>query len=69
MSVDVEGLDLEVVRSNDWQMFRPKYVLVESYEHLVRDVQAGVIHEYMLEQQYDLFAKTVFTLIYEDQTR
>jgi FkbM family methyltransferase len=69
MSVDVEGLDLEVVRSNDWQMFRAKYVLVESYEHMVQDVQAGVIHEYMLEQQYGLFAKTVFTLIYEDQAK
>jgi hypothetical protein len=50
-------------------MFRAKYVLVESYEHMVQDVQAGVIHEYMLEQQYGLFAKTVFTLIYEDQAK
>jgi FkbM family methyltransferase len=29
MSVDVEGFDLEVIGSNDWQRFRPKLVLVE----------------------------------------
>ena len=31
MSVDVEGLDLEVLRSNDWTRFRPGYVLAECF--------------------------------------
>lgn len=30
MSIDVEGLDLEVVQSNDWEKYRPKILLVES---------------------------------------
>jgi FkbM family methyltransferase len=29
MSVDVEGLDLEVLQSNDWERFRPTIVMVE----------------------------------------
>ncbi len=29
MNVDVEGYDLEALRSNDWQRFRPKFVVVE----------------------------------------
>jgi FkbM family methyltransferase len=30
MSLDVEGLDLEVLKSNDWQKYRPKVLVVES---------------------------------------
>lgn len=30
MSIDVEGLDLEVVQSNDWKKYRPRILLVES---------------------------------------
>ena len=29
MSIDVEGLDLEVLSSNDWSKYRPKLILVE----------------------------------------
>lgn len=29
MSIDVEGLDLEVLQSNDWTRYRPKILLVE----------------------------------------
>ncbi len=29
LSVDTEGLDLSVLRSNDWDAFRPRFVLVE----------------------------------------
>jgi FkbM family methyltransferase len=30
MNIDVEGLDLDVLRSNNWQRYRPKFVLVEA---------------------------------------
>lgn len=30
LSVDVEGKDEEVLRSNDWQRFRPRFVLAET---------------------------------------
>ena len=29
ISVDVEGLDLQVLKSNDWNLYRPEFVLVE----------------------------------------
>ncbi len=29
MSVDVEGMDLEVLKSNDWKKYRPKVVIAE----------------------------------------
>lgn len=33
MSVDAEGLDLEILQSNDWERFRPALVMVEIDRH------------------------------------
>lgn len=30
LNIDVEGYDFSVLKSNDWNMFRPRYVLVEN---------------------------------------
>ena len=30
-SIDVEGLDLEVLKSNDWKKFSPQFILVETH--------------------------------------
>lgn len=46
MSVDCEGHDLTVLKSNDWSRFRPEYVLVEDHgkaatespDHILREV-------------------------------
>ena len=33
MTVDTEGLDLEVLKSNDWNKYRPKLICVETLKH------------------------------------
>jgi FkbM family methyltransferase len=33
MTIDTEGYDIEVLKSNDWQKYRPAYVLLESLEY------------------------------------
>lgn len=33
ISVDTEGYDLEVLKSNNWDKFRPTLICVESFEH------------------------------------
>ena len=33
MSVDTEGFDMVVLRSNNWEMFRPKLICIESVAH------------------------------------
>jgi len=68
LSVDVEGLDLEVVRSNDWAAFRPEVVLVESLDvpdlaSLAEDTTA----RFLASQGYAPIAKTVNTVFYRDR--
>ena len=31
MNIDVEGMDLEVLKSNDWDTYRPKVIAIESW--------------------------------------
>lgn len=67
-SIDVEGFDLVVLKSNDWKRFRPTCVLVEEIGTSVEDVMHSEIFKYMNEQQYLLVAKTYNTLIFLDET-
>ncbi len=43
MSVDVEGLDLEVLRSNDWNRYKPSILLVESLRENLDEIDKNMI--------------------------
>lgn len=67
LSVDVEGLDLEVLASNDWGRFRPACVLVETLNRDLEAVAAGATAHFLRDQGYRLFAKTVNTSFFMRQ--
>jgi FkbM family methyltransferase len=64
LSVDVEGLDAEVLGSNDWDAFAPEVVLAETGRQLVDDVQASPVAHLLGEQGYKLLSKTASTAIF-----
>jgi FkbM family methyltransferase len=64
LSIDVEGLDMAVLRSNDWDTFRPRVVLAEAYEMAFEDVLSSEVFHFMRDRGYQLLAKTVNTLIF-----
>lgn len=65
LNVDVEGLDEQVLQSNDWSRFQPRLVLVErhglSYEEAVED--STVVYLKNLGLGYNLVTKCGPTLI------
>ncbi len=65
LSIDVEGLDLEVLCSNDWEAFRPEYVLVESHGFNANEPPKNEIYRFLIEKEYSLFAKTVNTIFFK----
>ena len=67
MSIDVEGYDLEVLKSNDWRRFRPECVLVEAYNFNLGSPAREPVHTFFEEQKYRLYAKTANTVFYLDQ--
>jgi FkbM family methyltransferase len=66
LSVDVEGHDLIVLNSNDWNLFRPSYVLAEVLNTTLEQAINGEIAAYMREQGYTVFSRTVNTVIFCD---
>ena len=64
MSIDVEGLDLQVLKSNNWKKFRPKFVLVEVLGSSIKDIANSEEYKYLAGFGYEIFAKTVNTVIF-----
>ena len=66
MSIDVEGLDLQVLQSNNWNLYRPRVLLIEALSFDLDAVKSEPIHRFLEKNGYHLFAKTVHTLFYRD---
>jgi FkbM family methyltransferase len=66
MSVDVEGMDLEVLEGGDWDAYRPRFVLVECFGARLSEVDASPVGAFMRARGYEVFAKCVHTFIFRD---
>ena len=68
LNVDVEGLDLEVLQSNDWSQFRPKIVVCEVLEsELATMEQKTSVGDFLQAQDYALTSKTTKTYFFIDK--
>ncbi len=65
MSVDAEGLDLEVLESNNWTKYKPKYILCESHDVNITNVQETDIYKFLVSKEYKLISIVYLSLIFE----
>ncbi len=66
MDIDVEDYEIHVLKSNDWDKYRPRIVLVECYVDGTRDMKQVYNDEavcYLLEKHYRVVAK-VFNAVF-----
>jgi FkbM family methyltransferase len=56
LSIDVEGLDLQVLSSNDWERYRPRVVLVEVDGLDLHNALAHPVVQFMIDKGYMLVA-------------
>lgn len=68
LSIDVEGLDLEVLKSNDWQKYRPTFVLVEVLGRNLVSVIDNEVTKYLEGIGYRLESKLFNTCFFKDIT-
>lgn len=61
LSIDVEGLDFQVLQSNNWEKYRPKVVLIEILNIEIEQILQTEIYKFMIEKEYKYYAKTVGT--------
>jgi FkbM family methyltransferase len=64
LSVDVEGLDLPVLESNDWDRFRPECICVEHSVPDLLELPNEPLYRLLRPLGYSLYAKTANTLIF-----
>jgi hypothetical protein len=64
MSVDVEGLDYQVLSSFDWSKNHPRVIIAESDKTQLDDIQNDPICTLLLKEGYKLYAKTGHSLIF-----
>ncbi|MAE65755.1 MAG: SAM-dependent methyltransferase [Phycisphaeraceae bacterium] len=69
LNVDVEGMDLEVLCSNDWRRYRPHIVLAEELDEAEEKPAGSPITQFMRKQGYAPCARTTSTLLFEDTHR
>jgi FkbM family methyltransferase len=65
-SIDVEGLDLQVLQSNDWDKYRPTLIIVESLSNQLSEIRNDPICQYLTSVEYIPIAKTGLSVIYKE---
>ena len=64
MSIDAEGYDLQVLKSNDWARYRPDIILIESLGFEICRAESSEIYNYLNGLGYKIAVKTYNTLFF-----
>lgn len=64
LSIDIEGAELDALNSNDWSRFRPKAILLESFESLESELAGSETRLFLKGTGYALRYKTPNSSIY-----
>ena len=66
LTVDVEGLDYDVLQSNDWNRYQPVYILAECLEsQSIQQIGSDKITQLLAKNGYIPIAKTIHTVLYK----
>ena len=68
LSIDVEGFDLQVLKSNDWDKFRPRIICVEEWATTINEDHTSEISLFLNEMNYQRKAWTGLSSIYVEKT-
>lgn len=69
LNVDAEGLDLDVLETNDWNRFRPGVVVVERPDVSLSEIKNDALYSFMSNHSYELYAATGLSMIFLDKSR
>lgn len=64
MNIDVEGHELQVLKSNDWEKLSPEFLLIESFT-AIREIRSDSVHKFLAAHNYQVEAKTAASYLYK----
>jgi FkbM family methyltransferase len=65
LSIDAEGFDLKVLKSNNWSKFRPEYLLVEG-EFDLNKLNENEVLSFLTGKNYKMIGRTLRTFFFKD---
>jgi hypothetical protein len=65
MSIDVEGMDLSVLKSNNWSKYRPRYILTEALRSEMLQLAEDPVVKFLVDKNYRPVAKVHNTIFFE----
>jgi len=69
LTIDVEGLDFEVLRSINLKKYHPKFILIEILgSNSISEISESAIAIYLRNHGYEVYAKTVNTVFFRSLT-
>ncbi len=66
LSVDAEGHEFEIIQSNDWNTYRPKFVLLEIHDFDWEHLNKSDVYNYMIEKRYKIVSVIGHNCLFED---
>lgn len=63
LNIDVEGFDLEVLESNNWDKYRPKVIIIEAHMSIYSFIDSD-IHEFLSKQGYLLGGYSMHSYVF-----
>lgn len=65
LTIDAEGYDFEILKTLDWDVWRPRVVLTEQlHSHDIAKMLSSELHQFQVGRGYRFFAKTFNSVFY-----
>ncbi|CAN5237574.1 hypothetical protein BH09BAC2_BH09BAC2_11810 [soil metagenome] len=65
LSIDTEGMEMEVLMSNNWQKYQPTFLILESHFIEIEKFLNSELDVFVKQLGYTLVAKSYFSYIYK----
>jgi FkbM family methyltransferase len=65
MSIDVEGAEMGVLRSNNWSKYRPDVIVIEVIDIDFEEIKQNGVYQFLSLLNYNFFAKTGNSLFFK----
>jgi hypothetical protein len=64
LDVDAEGLDQQILESNNWNKYRPEFIIVECHGFNLNEPQANPTFSFLRQRDYSLVSHCFNTSIF-----
>jgi FkbM family methyltransferase len=62
LTIDVENFEMKVLKSNNWERYKPKVLVVEKTNSSITEVLNSELYNFLHNENYELFAKSFNSL-------